>query len=133
MTISSLRDAFEFVCINAVKHEGIFVSIYRRSPFYGGPEEGGWWGEDVTLEAYQKFDFIPDAKLAIEAMRQAVENETEFAKQAFNKQCSKECDWLEARGLDDDALPEVDGPDSYFIRLETTRGSFESTGARHYE
>lgn len=131
--MSNLRDAFEFVCINAIRHEGVFVSIYLRSPFYGGPEEGGWWGEDVTLEAYQRFDFMPDAVLAIEAMREAVENETNDAKKAFNDQCSKECAWLERRGLDDSALPEVDGADSYFIRIETTRGSFESTGARHYE
>ena len=131
--MTGLRAAFEFVCTNAVKREGVFLSVYRRSPFYGGPEEGGWWGEDVILEEYQAFDFVPDAELALRAISQAVVNETHFAKQAYNDQCRRECDWLEERGLDDSALPEVNGPDSYFIRIETTRGSFESTGGRHYE
>lgn len=131
--MSALRDAFEFVCVNAIKHEGIFVSLYRREPFYGGPEEGGWWGADVILDSYQCFDFMPDAVLAIKAMGQAVQNANGAEKLAYSKQCRQESEWLEARGLDDDALPEVNGPVAYFIRIENIRGSFSSTGARHYE
>ena len=131
--MSALRDAFEFVCNNATNHEGVFVSLYCRTPFYGGPEEGGWWGHDVVLEQYQRFDFMPDAVLAIKAMGQAVINANGQAKLEYSEQCRRESDWLEKRGLDDDALPEVNGPDAYFIRLETIRGSFSSTGARHYE
>jgi hypothetical protein len=131
--MSGLRAAFEAVCVNAVKREGVFLSIYRRSPFYGGPEEGGWWGEDVVLEEYQSFDFVADAKAALNDIDLHVTAENNAAKLAYSRQCRRESDWLEARGLDDDALPEVSGPESVFVRIETTRGSFESTGARHYE
>ena len=111
----------------------MFVSLYCREPFYGGPEEGGWWGEDVILEEYQEFDFMPDAELAVRAMSDAIENPNTKANKDYQEQCRRECDWLEARGLDDNALPEVNGPESYFIRIEKVRGSFESRGARHYE
>lgn len=131
--MNGLRDAFEFVCINAVKREGIFVSLYRREPFYGGPEEGGWWGEDVFLEEYQEFDYLPDAQLALRAISDALNDANKEAKQAHDRLCLNQCEWLEARGLDDSALPEVNGPESWFVRIETTRGSFEYRGARHYE
>jgi hypothetical protein len=131
--MSGLREAFEFVCTNAVKHQGVFLSIYRRSPFYGGPEEGGWWGEDVALEESQEFDFVAEAQLALDSIDLHVEAENNAAKLAYSRRCRRESDWLEARGLDDNALPEVSGPDSVFVRIETVRGSFESTGARHYE
>jgi hypothetical protein len=131
--MSGLRAAFEAVCVNAVKREGVFVSIYHRVPFYGGPEEGGWWSADVVLEEYQSFDFIDDAKAALNQITLYVGAENNASKLEYSKRCRRECDWLEARGLDDDALPEVSGPDSYFVQIETTRGSFESTGARYYE
>jgi hypothetical protein len=131
--MSGLRAAFEAVCVDAVKREGVFLSIYCRSPFYGGPEEGGWWGSDTVLEEYQAFDFIDDARAALNQIGLHVEAENNSAKLEYSKRCRRECEWIEARGLDDNALPEVNGPDSYFVRLETVRGSFESTGARHYE
>jgi hypothetical protein len=131
--MSDLRDAFEAVCTDAVKREGVFLSIYRRSPFYGGPEEGGWWGSDVILEEYQAFDFMADAQLALKAIGQAVQNANGRAKTSYSERCRKESEWLEARGLDDNALPEVTGPDAFFVRIETIRGSYSSTGARHYE
>jgi hypothetical protein len=131
--MSGLREAFEAVCINAVKRKGVFLSLYRRSPFYGGPEEGGWWGEDVALEESQEFDFVAEAQLALDSIGLHVEAENNAAKLAYSRQCRQESDWIEARGLDDNALPEVSGPDSVFVRIETVRGSFSSTGARHYE
>lgn len=42
-------------------------------------------------------------------------------------------EWLEARGLDADYLPEPDGELSYFVTIEDQPGSSESRGCRHYE
>jgi hypothetical protein len=85
--MSGLRAAFEAVCVNAVKREGVFLSIYRRSPFYGGPEEGGWWGEDVVLEEYQSFDFVADAKAARDQMDLHITAENNAAKLGYSNRC----------------------------------------------
>jgi hypothetical protein len=42
-------------------------------------------------------------------------------------------DWLDARGLESEYLPEVDGEEEYFVVVEENLGSRKSQGCRHYE
>ena len=49
----SIKEAFFAVCSDAKPARASYVSLYVNSPYYGGPEEGGWWGEDCKLVAYQ--------------------------------------------------------------------------------
>lgn len=57
--------------------QGAWVSIYRTSRHFGGPEEGGWWYDRTTLEGSKYFPseeeaaaFLDQAKQRIEEMNQ---------------------------------------------------------------
>ena len=63
--------------------QGAWVSVYRRSQNYGGPEEGGWWYNRSTLEGSVFFPAMETAeawlekakaearKIVVEARKQA--------------------------------------------------------------
>jgi hypothetical protein len=129
----STKEAFFSVCEDAQPAESHYLSLYVSVPYYGGPEEGGWWGSDTLLVAYKHFDTseaLEAAQAAVEAL--AVEL-NEQAKREFGEQCLREMEWLDARGLDADYLPEVDGESSYYVVTEDVPGSRVSQGCRHYE
>ena len=133
MTDRHIQAAFDLVLPDAQKPDGCFVSLYANVPYYGGPEEGGWWGNDVALVATQHFEYSSDAKTAQIKIDELAEQLSTRAKRAYGEQCLQETEWLEARGLDDDYLPEPDGELRYFTVTESERGSHNSTGVRHYE
>lgn len=57
-----LAAAFDAVLAAEAKEpEEWYVVLMERVPFYGGPEEGGWWGSDSVVVKYAKF---PDEELA---------------------------------------------------------------------
>jgi len=129
----STASAFQAICKDALQVQGVFVSLYRREPYYGGPEEGGWWGEDIVLEESQRFSFEEDAQTAKERIEKLIEIMNTTAKKDWGEACRRECDWLDERGLDADFLPETNGPTRWFVRVENVRGDSESQGCRHYE
>lgn len=128
-----IKEAFFTCCKEAQAVASHYVSLYVRTPFYGGPEEGGWWGEDVSLVAYQKCIDREQADAKFEAVQDLVKTLDREARTQFGEQCLREMEWLESRGLDGDYLPEPDGEVSYFVSIEETPGSSESRGCRHYE
>lgn len=132
MSDTYLKAAFEEACTSAVKPQGFFVTMYEHVPFYGGPEEGGWWGNDTVVAASQHFGFKEEAEKALAKVKELAEQFSATAKKAFNQQCANECDWLEKRGLEDGFLPEVDGETRYTVMLETERGASEHHDERYY-
>lgn len=102
-------------------------------PYYGGPEEGGWWGHDDKLVAYQWFPTEELASDALEAVKQRAEEMNAQERQEFGDYCLRQLEWLEARGLDSDFLPEPDGELRYWATTEEVAGSCVSEGCRHYE
>jgi len=129
----SIETDFHTICTRAQPANRASVSLYMSVPFYGGPEEGGWWGADTVLVATQSY---PTAQAADKARREVLAlagESNKAARAAYGDQCIRESDWLEARGLEDDALPEVDGPDNYFVVVEAVQGSMEEEGNRRYE
>ena len=126
-----LHDAFHAVIDDAKAPEQWYVCLVELYQYYGGPEEGGWWGTDSCVVAYREFPTEKLAENAAEAVRKfAYELESQSYKE-HGEQCLREMDWLDARGLDADYLPEPDGPSKYTVAVtqeipETVRGS------RHY-
>jgi len=129
---SRVCSAFKKVCADPERADEIFLSLYAREPFYGGPEEGGWWGADVVLVASQRFISENDARAAKERTDILVAKLSKQADRQYSERCRDECDWLDARGLDSEFLPEVEGPTKYFVIVEARRGEHESVGDRYY-
>lgn len=129
----STREAFFSVCAEAKPAKRSYVSLYMRQPFYGGPEEGGWWGSDTELVAFQECSSDVEAEAVSAQVRALASRLSREARGDFNQQCARECAWLEARGLDADFFPEVDGEVSYFVATESRPGTRVSQGMRGYE
>ena len=131
--MKNINEAFFSVCADAVAAEGSYVTLYCNTPYYGGPEEGGWWGSDTSVIAYYKCDSEAHAE-AVQAKVEALAKELSTdAKRSFGVACKSQCEWLAARGLDSDFLPEVDGEENYYVSVEQTPGEQASKGCRHYE
>ena len=129
----SIKEAFFDKCREAKPAKRVFISLYVNVPFYGGPEEGGWWGNDCKLIAYQEVATVEEAE-ALEAAIQALANEaTKESQQTSDRQCLREMEWLDARGLEPDYLPEVDGGCTFWVSAEDRPGKHEQQGCRHYE
>lgn len=127
-----MKQAFFEICREAKPAKAAYVSLYVSIPFYGGPEEGGWWGRDVELVAYERFESMEAAEAALEAVKAYAEKLSREAKDHFNAGCASEMEWLEARGLDADFLPEVDGEAEYYAVTEVSPGEGVYRGERGY-
>jgi hypothetical protein len=128
-----IKESFYKICNDSKTPESFFVSLYVKVPYYGGPEEGGWWGSDTHLEAYKQYSTLEEANFALEKVQEYAKDLNFEAKKSFGEKCSNELDWLEARGLESDYLPEVDGEEEYFVVVEKKVGSLQSKGTRVYE
>lgn len=135
MTKTFISAAFYAVAPDASKRAPFAVTLYVSTPFYGGPEEGGWEGRDVEMVAWRKYSTREVAELAAERMEDVAEDMSKNATRAYGEQCLREMEWCDARGVDYDYLPEPDGPADYFIRVEPVDavGREESRGSRHWE
>lgn len=129
----NITEAFFAACPDAQKGNAEYVSLYRETPYYGGPEEGGWWGSDNELVAYHRVATEDEATALKASIEQLASKLNAEAKDDWGRACLRECEWLDARGLDHDFLRETDGETSYWVATEQTPGSFNSTGCRHYE
>ena len=129
----SIEEAFFAVCDDAEPAQASYVSLYVDLPYYGGPEEGGWWGSDTELVAYRRCSNLIEAQAISERVQELAKQMSKDARDAFNRGCAAQVEWLEARGLDDNFLPEVDGEARYWVAVEDRAGSCVSTGSRHYE
>ena len=129
----STSEAFFSVCDDAQPAESHYLSLYVSVPYYGGPEEGGWWGSDTALVAYKHFDTSEALEAARAKVAALAVELTDQARRDFGQQCLREMAWCDARGLDADYLPEVDGESSYSVVTEDVPGSMVSEGCRHYE
>lgn len=104
----------------------------EKEQYYGGPEEGGWWGTNVYVVAYQKFLILSEAEKAVEAIEKLARELQEESQKEYGEQCLREMKWLDDRGLDADYLPESDGPSEFYVLLSEGFPE-ESRGPTHYE
>ena len=127
--------AFNAIAPDANTPDPYAVTLYVSIPYYGGPEEGGWYGRDVQLVAWNEYPSQMAALRAAQQMAEKAKAMSEDATRTHGEQCSREMDWCDARGLDYDYLPEPDGPESYFTKVEPVNevGREVSKGSRQYE
>jgi hypothetical protein len=127
-----LHDAFHAVINDAKLPEKWYVSLMESTPYYGGPEEGGWWGSDTHLVAYREFSSEDSAESARNAVLNLAAELKADSHKTFGNQMLREMDWLDARGLEADWLPEPDGESDYYVVVSQGIPE-ESYGSRHYE
>lgn len=127
------REAFFQVVSDATPARTSYISLYVNEQYYGGPEEGGWWGQDTKLVAFRECTNEVEALAIRNKVDVLAVQLTRESKDNFGQACKAECEWLESRGLDADFLPEVNGPDRYWVTDEDHPGSLVSQGSRHYE
>lgn len=131
---NQIKESFEKIMMQIVRNpETWFVCLMEYRPFYGGPEEGGWWGEDVELISYAPFR---NEELAIDAAKQVWElaaRLTRESKTQFNEMCARSLDDAEARGIDPSSLPEVADGSRYAIIVTRELPQEFEEGNRRYE
>lgn len=118
----------------AVAAQPHYVSLYEDVPFYGGAEEGGWWGNDRILREY----ILTPSLAAAEALRYQIEitatELTQEAKRSHAEACLAQCENAWSRGVEPETIYGEDaGPSAYVVRIETVPGAAAYRGCRHYE
>lgn len=133
MARGNIKEAFFTACADALPAKQQIVSLYVDMPFYGGPEEGGWWGSDTVMVAYHKATTDKQADEIREKVTALAAELTRTSDKAWAEQCRAELDWAEERGLDADVVfGESAGADRFWIAVESIPGSLNSTGDRGY-
>jgi hypothetical protein len=124
---------FVTACSEAEVPQRWYVSLYIRRPFYGGPEEGGWWGDDFDLVMAQPYLSREEACAAATKAREYAETLTKQEEKKWTRQCSTEILFAEARGMEpSDIFPETDGHASYEVIVEDKLGDHAYKGDRFY-
>lgn len=133
---SYIEAAFKQVVADSVTARASYVSLYLDTPFYGGPEEGGWWGSDTELVEYRRCETEAEAAALKDAVGVVAEKLSERARRAFNAQCAAQIEWIEENDplCDDESVyfPEPDGELRYWVAVEDRPGSFVRVGDRCY-
>jgi hypothetical protein len=127
--------AFAEICKEAVECvQGFYVVLWREEPFYGGPEEGGWWGRNLIPVAYQRFATSDAAHAASNAVRKLAAEMTADAQREHGRACLAQLEFCEERGIDDSdsVFGEDDGPESYYVTVDDKLPE-PMFGSRHYE
>lgn len=119
--------AFNAVCTNATEPETWYLCLIESCQVYGGPEEGGWWQQIDALARYQEFASEKEAKNAANRIHALADQLTREASNSHSRHCERQCDWLEARGLDADYFPENDGPSYFRVWVGTELPVFDNT------
>lgn len=136
MSDNYIKAAFDKVVADAVEANASYVSLYVSLPFYGGPEEGGWYGSDTELVEYRRCTNDEEAQALREAVLKMSETLNEEARQRFNEEMARQLEWVEEHDpLCDDAnvyFPEPDGEERYWVAVENRPGSMVSQGDRCY-
>lgn len=130
------KAAFFEVCATAKPAESAYVSLYVELPYYGGPEEGGWWGSDTELVAYQQVSNEVEAKALVDQVKALADKLSQEAKDRFYQDCATSVEWVEQHDpMADvnDYFPEPDGEEKYWVTTESRPGEHVRQGSRYYE
>lgn len=127
-----IRQAFDAVCKEAKEAKGFYVTLMMKEEYKGGDEEGGWWDHNHLVVKYQYCATEEEAEALKKKVEELAEELNNQERLSYGQHCLDTMEWLDARGLDADFLPDPDGPDEYYVMV-TAGIPTESYGATHYE
>ena len=109
-----------------------YLSLYENVSYYGGPEEGGWWGYLQILQKYCKCSSREQAEMLSNKLREHCEQLNKESKKADGEDCLRHMERADRRGedVDDDGY---DGPSTYYMIIESMPGQHQVTTKSHYE
>lgn len=121
-------------CIEQKLPEYKYISLYETDRCFGGHEEGGWWYDRSYLQESYECLNEEQAQNILEEMKEFANELNQQSHRQHSLHCAESMDWLEARGLDADFLPEPDGPSTYRFNIEQYPGQGDSSDYYpHYE
>ena len=115
----SIQEAFMKLVERPISCGKWYVVLWKEMQFYGGPEEGGWWGWDSVPESYV---VVNTREEAIALAKRIVGLAAELSREAImehGRVCIAQLEHCEARGIEDSnsVFGEVGGPDRYKVRI----------------
>jgi hypothetical protein len=120
--------------VDELKDICCWVSLYAIEPFYGGPEEGGWWGKDQRLVWWKAYSNKHEAEQTMRKIEAFIKMFNSIERTNWYIQCEKELDIADAIGMNVNRLfGETSGPMEYECFVEENLGSNENHGSRLYE
>ena len=125
--MSYIEEAFKEICKDTQAPKTWYVALCVNERRYGGAEEGGWWYDHAEVLEYQAF---PDEETARSVRCKVEERAAELSKDSERRQgeaALRSMEWLEARGLDADYLPEMNGPEEYFVSVTETVPNYQNS------
>lgn len=132
MSDNIMIQAWNEIMEDAEEAEACVVSLYSVEPYYGGPEEGGWWGNLYILKEYVRCSSRDAAEKLQEKLQERCSQLNYEAKIADGEHCLRMMEWFEKRGQDTDDYG-YDGPSSYSVFIEKIPGENQVTERAHYE
>jgi hypothetical protein len=132
-TNSNISQAFDFLVPDATPCQRYFVVLWRRIPFYGGPQEGGWWGADTIPVKYTEAATEEAAEQLRANILAHAEELSREASRDHGRACLTQLAWCEERGIDDSnsVFGEDDGAEEHFVTVQTELPEAQY-GERHY-
>ena len=134
-TISYYDDNKDYCkCDNQQQPEYKYISLYETDRCFGGHEEGGWWYDKSYLQESYECLNEEQAQTILDEMKEFANELNQQSIRQHSLHCANSMEWLEARGLDADFLPEPDGPSTYRFNTEQYPGQGDSSDYYpHYE
>ena len=132
MSDNIMIQAWNEIMADAQEAEECIVSMYSIEPYYGGPEEGGWWGTLYILREYVRCSNREAAESLRTKLQERCSQLNYEAKIADGEHCLRQIERADARGLDVDDYG-YDGPSSYNVIIEKFPGENQVTERSHYE
>lgn len=130
--MSFIQAAFDHIIENAKKPEQWYVILVESYQAYGGGEEGGWYYSVNNLESYKEYPAKELAEKAAESVREFAKELQANSHREYGDLCLNQMEWLDARGLDADYLPENDGESHFTVDVVDELPVF-SNERPHYE
>lgn len=132
IAMSYIYEAFKQVCDQSKPAKTWYVCLCTNQRCYGGAEEGGWWYDRGELLEYQAFNNEDTANEVAEKVRKVAEELSLDSKRQHGEAMLASMEWLDARGLDADYLPEPNGEEEYYVMVTDSLPQF-SNETPHYE
>ncbi len=130
--MSFIQAAFDHIIENAAKPEKWYVILVESYQAYGGPEEGGWYYAVSSLGSYKEFPTKELAEKAAKSVQEFAQELQANSHREYGELCLSQMEWLDARGLDSDYLPENDGESEFTVVVVDELPVF-SNERPHYE